>query len=96
MTLALVYTARCLRRYFRNHKIKVVIEGLTEHALRNPRVLGRLALWAVELGVYNISYVPRDTIKGHVAEDFLADGKQEYKAPGESNKKKQGNIKKRS
>ncbi|GJU24195.1 hypothetical protein Tco_1162816 [Tanacetum coccineum] len=70
----------CLRRYFKNHKIKVVKEGLIEQALRNPGAIGRLTLWEVELGTYVISYVPKETTKGRVVTKFLTDEKQESRA----------------
>nr|GEW04783.1 reverse transcriptase domain-containing protein [Tanacetum cinerariifolium] len=37
------------------------------------RVLRRLAKWAVELGAYGITYVPRVAVKGQVLADFIAD-----------------------
>ncbi|XP_071718863.1 uncharacterized protein [Rutidosis leptorrhynchoides] len=33
----------------------------------------RLALWAVELGAYQISYLPRSAVKGQVMADYLAE-----------------------
>ncbi|XP_071695680.1 uncharacterized protein [Rutidosis leptorrhynchoides] len=37
------------------------------------KISGRLALWAVELGVYKISYLPRSAVKGQVMADYLAE-----------------------
>ncbi|GKC86477.1 reverse transcriptase domain-containing protein [Tanacetum coccineum] len=39
--------------------------------LNKPKVSGKLAKYAVELGAYNITYVPRNAIKGQVLADFL-------------------------
>ncbi|XP_071704798.1 uncharacterized protein [Rutidosis leptorrhynchoides] len=36
-------------------------------------ISGRLALWAVELGAYQICYLPRSAVKGQVMADFLAE-----------------------
>ncbi|XP_071737248.1 uncharacterized protein [Rutidosis leptorrhynchoides] len=36
-------------------------------------VSGRLALWAVELGSYQISYLPRSAVKGQVMADYLVE-----------------------
>ncbi|XP_071695115.1 uncharacterized protein [Rutidosis leptorrhynchoides] len=41
--------------------------------LTKPEISGRLALWAVELGAYQISYLPRSAVKGQVLEDYLAE-----------------------
>ncbi|GJU51737.1 hypothetical protein Tco_1221292 [Tanacetum coccineum] len=41
--------------------------------LNNSGASGRLAEWAVELGAYGITYVPRVAVKGQVLADFLAD-----------------------
>ncbi|GJX65114.1 reverse transcriptase domain-containing protein [Tanacetum coccineum] len=54
LTLALVYVAKRLRRYFQALLIKVV-----------------------ELGAYDIQYVPRVALKGQVLADFLADTSME-------------------
>nr|GEX08245.1 RNA-directed DNA polymerase, eukaryota, reverse transcriptase zinc-binding domain protein [Tanacetum cinerariifolium] len=63
-----------------------VIKSRWLHGLRSSNHLetyesqGRLALWVVKLRTYIILYVPKDTIKGHVVSDFLAEEEQE---PGE-------------
>ncbi|GJZ38613.1 reverse transcriptase domain-containing protein [Tanacetum coccineum] len=44
---------------------------------------GRLAKWAVELGAYGITYVPRVAVKGQVLADFLADTSTEINATPE-------------
>ncbi|XP_071699120.1 uncharacterized protein [Rutidosis leptorrhynchoides] len=44
-----------------------------KQVLTKPEISGRLALWAVELGTYEISYLPRNAIKGQVLTDYLAE-----------------------
>ncbi|GKD57764.1 reverse transcriptase domain-containing protein, partial [Tanacetum coccineum] len=39
--------------------------------LNKPEASGKLAKYAVELGAYNITYIPRTTIKGQVLVDFI-------------------------
>ncbi|GJY75525.1 reverse transcriptase domain-containing protein [Tanacetum coccineum] len=73
LTLALVHAARRLRRYFQAHPIKVITDSPIEQVLNNSGASGRLAKWAVELGAYGITYVPRVAVKGHVFAYFLAD-----------------------
>ncbi|XP_071713655.1 uncharacterized protein [Rutidosis leptorrhynchoides] len=41
--------------------------------LTKPEISGRLTLWAVELGAYQISYLPRNAVKGQVLADYLAE-----------------------
>ncbi|GJS90625.1 reverse transcriptase domain-containing protein [Tanacetum coccineum] len=39
--------------------------------LNKPETSGKLAKYAVELGAYNITYMPQNTVKGQVLADFL-------------------------
>ncbi|GJW73825.1 reverse transcriptase domain-containing protein [Tanacetum coccineum] len=73
LALALVHAARRLRRYFQDHPIKVITDSPIGQVLNNLGASGRLAKWAVELGAYGITYVPRVAIKGQVLAEFLAD-----------------------
>ena len=41
--------------------------------MSNPKVTGRLALWAIELSEFDIQYRPRTAIKGQVVADFIAE-----------------------
>ncbi|KAJ0489324.1 putative nucleotidyltransferase, Ribonuclease H [Helianthus annuus] len=73
LALALVQTARRLRRYFQAHPIQVVTDQPVKNVLEKPENSGRLAKWAVELGEHNITYVPRKAIKAQVLADFLVE-----------------------
>ncbi|XP_071687994.1 uncharacterized protein [Rutidosis leptorrhynchoides] len=44
-----------------------------KQVLTKPEISGSLAMWAVELGAYEISYLPRNAIKGQVLADYLAE-----------------------
>ncbi|GJY10985.1 reverse transcriptase domain-containing protein [Tanacetum coccineum] len=69
LVMTLVHAARRLRRYFQAHPIKVIIDSPIEQVLNNSGASERLAKWAVKLGAYGITYVPRAE---HIAH-FLAD-----------------------
>ncbi|GJV27862.1 putative ribonuclease H-like domain-containing protein [Tanacetum coccineum] len=73
LALALVHAARRLRRYFQGHAIKVVTNKTINQILNNREASERLAKWAIELGAYDITYAPRNAVKGQVLAHFLAD-----------------------
>nr|XP_043630232.1 uncharacterized protein LOC122601542 [Erigeron canadensis] len=73
LTLALIHAARRLRRYFQAHPIQVLTDKPIKQVLTRPKVSGRLAKWAVELGEHEIEFKPRNSIKGQILADFLAE-----------------------
>ncbi|GJR21835.1 reverse transcriptase domain-containing protein [Tanacetum coccineum] len=83
LTLALVHAARRLKRYFQAHPIKVITDIPIGKVLNNSGASRRLAKWAIELGAYGITYVPRVAVKGQVLADFLADTPIEINATQE-------------
>ncbi|KAL0706386.1 hypothetical protein Bca4012_072812 [Brassica carinata] len=71
--LSLIVAARKLRPYFLAHPIVVVTSFPVKLVLHKPKVLGRLAKWAVELGEYDIIFLPATAIKSQVLADFVAE-----------------------
>nr|GEV71450.1 reverse transcriptase domain-containing protein [Tanacetum cinerariifolium] len=51
--------------------IKVITDQPIKQILNKPKVLGKLAKYAMELGAYNITYIPRTAIKGQILVDFI-------------------------
>ncbi|XP_071740648.1 uncharacterized protein [Rutidosis leptorrhynchoides] len=70
---ALILISRRLGRYFQGHPVHVLSNMSVKQVLTKPEISCRLALWAVELGAYEISYLPRNAIKGQVLADYLAE-----------------------
>ncbi|XP_071714610.1 uncharacterized protein [Rutidosis leptorrhynchoides] len=70
---ALVLTSRRLCRYFQGHLIHVLTDLPVKNVLNKPAVSGRLAQWTIELGAFEISYIPRTSVKGQVLADYLAE-----------------------
>lgn len=59
----LLIASRKLRHYFDSHKISVITDFPLGDILRNRDATGRISKWAVELGAFNIDFVPRKAIK---------------------------------
>ncbi|PWA56436.1 reverse transcriptase domain-containing protein [Artemisia annua] len=64
LILALVPATRCLRRYFKDHPIKVLTDKPFERAFLNPVGTRRMVKWAKELEEYDIEYGENDPFKG--------------------------------
>ncbi|KAL0416782.1 UNVERIFIED_CONTAM: Retrovirus-related Pol polyprotein from transposon opus [Sesamum latifolium] len=63
MALALVITARKLRPYFLSYPMGVRTNTPLKQVLGKPEACGQLVKWVIELSEYDISYLPRTTIK---------------------------------
>ncbi|GJS52426.1 reverse transcriptase domain-containing protein [Tanacetum coccineum] len=73
LALSLVNMTRRLRRYFEAHPVKVITDQPIKNILSRAETSGKLAKYAVEIGTYKISFIPRNAIKGQIMADFLSD-----------------------
>ncbi|GJX62381.1 reverse transcriptase domain-containing protein [Tanacetum coccineum] len=73
LTLFLIHITKRLRRYFEAHPVKVITDQPIKHILNNTKTSRKLGKYAVELGAYNINFVPRNAVKGQVLADFLSE-----------------------
>ncbi|KAL0413127.1 UNVERIFIED_CONTAM: hypothetical protein Sradi_1514400 [Sesamum radiatum] len=73
MALALVITARKLRTYFLSYPVGVRTNTLLKQVSGKPETSERLIKWAIELSEYDISYLPRTTIKAQVLADIVSE-----------------------
>ncbi|GJZ08957.1 reverse transcriptase domain-containing protein [Tanacetum coccineum] len=71
LVLSLVFAAKRPRRYFQAHPIAVITDQPIKQIISSPDVAGRLQKWSTMLGVHNITYRPRTSVKGHILADFL-------------------------
>ncbi|GJU51299.1 reverse transcriptase domain-containing protein [Tanacetum coccineum] len=73
LALSLVNMTIRLRRYFEAHPVKVITDQPIKNILSRTEASGKLAKYAVEIGTYKISFIPRNAVKGQVLADFLSD-----------------------
>ena len=73
LAFALIIAVRKLKPYFQAHIIVVLTDKPLRRAISSPEAAGRIALWVVELSVFDIQYHPRTAIKGQVVADFIAE-----------------------
>ena len=71
LAFALVTVARKLKLYFQAHTVIVLTDKPLRWAMSNPEVVGRMALWAIELSKFDIQYCLRTAIKGQMVANFI-------------------------
>nr|GEV19742.1 hypothetical protein [Tanacetum cinerariifolium] len=60
-------------RYFEAHPVKVIMDQPIKNILNNTETSRKLAKYDVELGAYNITFIPRNVVKGQVLVDFVSE-----------------------
>ncbi|XP_050227700.1 uncharacterized protein LOC126677221 [Mercurialis annua] len=73
LALAVVVTTKKLKPYFQGHIVIVRTNQPLRKALHRPETSGRLVSWSVQLGVHDIRYEPRKTLKAQALADFVAE-----------------------
>ncbi|GJS69100.1 reverse transcriptase domain-containing protein [Tanacetum coccineum] len=71
LALCLLHLSRRLRRYFEAHLIKVITNQPIKKILNKPEASEKLVKYSMEMGVYKITYMPQNAIKGQVMADFI-------------------------
>ncbi|KAK4395876.1 hypothetical protein Sango_1741900 [Sesamum angolense] len=59
--------------YFLSHSIGVKTNMPLKQTLGKPDTFGSLVKWVVELSEYDISYLPRTTVKAQALADFVSE-----------------------
>jgi hypothetical protein len=62
-----------LKHYFLAHTIRVVSDRPFTRVLQSKEAMGRITQWAVEIGQYDIEFVPRWATKSQALADFIAE-----------------------
>uniref|UniRef100_A0A2N9EZ43 Uncharacterized protein n=1 Tax=Fagus sylvatica TaxID=28930 RepID=A0A2N9EZ43_FAGSY len=73
LAFALVCSAKKLPHYFQAHTMIVLTEQPLKAVLRSADFSGQISKWGAQLGAYDINYRPRNSIKGQVLADFIAE-----------------------
>ena len=71
--MALVVTAKKLEPYFQAHPILVSTSHPLRQVFQNPEVSRGLTKWAIELGEFDIKFMPRTAIKGQAVANFIVE-----------------------
>jgi hypothetical protein len=70
---AVIMTTRKLKHYFLAHTVWVVSDRSLARILQSKEVIGRVVQWAVEIGQYDVEFVPRRAIKSQALADFIVE-----------------------
>jgi hypothetical protein len=73
LAFALIMASRKLRPYFQAHTVWVLTEYPLRKVIQKLDLSGRLANWAIELGQFDLEFIPRHAIKGQALADFLVE-----------------------
>ena len=71
--LIVVLGTRKLPYYFRAHTVVILTQLSLKTILRSVDYTGRIAKWGMILGVFDIKYMPRTSVKGQVLADLVAE-----------------------
>jgi hypothetical protein len=73
LAYAIYMTGKKLPHYFECHSIMVVASNPVSSILNNPDAIGRVSLWGITLGPWEITYQCQSAIKSQVLPDFIAE-----------------------
>jgi ribonuclease HI len=73
LAYAIYMTGKKLPHYFECHSIIVVASNPVSSILNNPDATGRVSLWGIMLGPWEITYQRQSAIKSQVLPDFIAE-----------------------
>jgi hypothetical protein len=66
-------TTKKLKHYFLAHTVWVISDHPLAHVLQSKEATGQIAQWAVEIGQYDVEFVPRRAIKSQALANFIAE-----------------------
>jgi hypothetical protein len=66
-------TTKKLNHYFLVHTVWVVSDCPLAHVLQSKEATGQIVQWAMEIGQYDVEFVPRRAIKSQALTDFIVE-----------------------
>jgi hypothetical protein len=75
---AVLMTTRKLKHYFLAHTVQVVSDRPLARVLQSKEATGQIAQWVVEIGQYDVEFVPRRVIKSQTLADFITEWMDSY------------------
>jgi hypothetical protein len=73
LAYAIYMIGKKLSHYFECHSIVVLASTPVSSVLNNPNAMGRVSLWGITLGPWDITYQWQLAIKSQVLPDFIAE-----------------------
>jgi hypothetical protein len=64
-------TIRKLKHYFLVHTVRVVSDWSLVHVLQIKEAIGWIAQWVVEIGQYDVEFIPRWAIRSQALVGFI-------------------------
>ncbi|XP_030930756.1 uncharacterized protein LOC115956557 [Quercus lobata] len=71
--LTVVCATRKLPHYFQTHTVVILTQLPLKSVLRTADYTGRIAIWSIILGAFDIKYMPRTSIKSQVLADLVVE-----------------------
>jgi hypothetical protein len=69
----LLMTTRKLKHYFQTHTVRVVSDRPLARVLQSKEAMGQITKWAMDIGQYNVEFVPRRVIKSQALANFIVE-----------------------
>ena len=73
LAFTLVIAACKLKPYFQAHTVVILSDKPLQRAMSNLEAAGQMALWAIELSVFNVQYYLRTVMMGQVVVNFIGE-----------------------
>jgi hypothetical protein len=64
---------RKLKHYFLAHTVRIVFDQPLARILQSKEAIGQIAQWVMEIGQYDVEFIPRWAIKSQALTDFITE-----------------------
>jgi hypothetical protein len=64
---------RKLKHYFLAHTVQIVFDQPLARILQSKEAIGQIAQWVMEIGQYDVEFIPRWAIKSQALTDFITE-----------------------